>query len=176
MFCFDILIPEFKICHFDWNISDLGFRCCIETCIVGIYKCKDTGFDELTTHFGSTPVDIPSKHEVCPISLHSALRQCLPSLHLSRGQRYRVRVSMCTHSVPIRILVGYRSCAEFRQNKRVREVLIGTRVKATNRLVSDQSGVFGVVPCHSNLSAVGNSPNLSATVSLHIQSNFTTST
>lgn len=114
MFCFDILIPEFNICH-------LGFRCCIETCIVGIYKCKDKGFDELTTHFGSTAVDIPSKHEVCPVSLHSALRQCLPSLHLSRGQRYRVHVSMFTHSAPIRFLVGYRSCAEFRQNKKGRE-------------------------------------------------------
>lgn len=44
-----------------------------------------------------------------------------------------------------------------------------TRVKATNLLVSDQSGLLGERPCHSSLSPVGKSPNLKDSVSLHNQ-------
>lgn len=44
-----------------------------------------------------------------------------------------------------------------------------TRVKATNLLVSDQSGLLGERPCHSSLSPVGKSPNLKDSVSLYNQ-------
>lgn len=41
-----------------------------------------------------------------------------------------------------------------------------TSVNATNRLVSDQSGVLGVWPCHCSLSAVGKPSNPSDSHSL----------
>lgn len=44
-----------------------------------------------------------------------------------------------------------------------------TRVKASNLLVSDHSGLLGERPCHSSLSPVGKSPNLKDLVSLYNQ-------